>query len=89
MEAGLMPDLPTVAWREPVPVYAGGRQVGRATSGCWSTTLKKYIALASVEAAQARPGGELAMEVTVDYTRQRAPARVVELPFFRPERMRA
>lgn len=87
--AGLMPELPTVAWREPVPVYAGGRQVGRATSGCWSTTLKKYLALASVETAHARLDNQLGMEVTVDYARQQAPARVVELPFFRPERMRA
>ncbi len=87
-QAGLMPELPTVAWREPVPVYAGGRQVGRATSGCWSTTLKKYLALASVETAHSRLGTELGMEVTVDYARQQAPARVVELPFFRPERMR-
>ena len=84
-----MPELPTVAWREAVPVYAGGRQVGRATSGCWSTMLKKYVALASVEATQARVGSELAMEVTVDYVRKQAPAHVVELPFFRPARMRA
>ncbi len=89
MQAGLMPELPTAAWREAVPVYAGGRQVGRAPSGCWSTTLKKYLALASVEAAHAKLGGELGMEITVDYARQQAPARVVELPFFRPERMRA
>ena len=88
LEAGLMPDLPTVAWRDPVPVYAAGRQVGRATSGCWSTTLKKYIALASVETPYSRPGGELNMEVTVDYTRRQAPARVAPLPFFRPSRMR-
>ncbi len=88
-EAGLMPELPTVAWRDPVPVYAGGRQVGRATSGCWSTTLKKYLALASVETPCSRPGSRLEMEVTVDYARRRAPARVVELPFYRPERMRA
>lgn len=88
-EAGLMPDLPTVAWRDPVPVYSGVRQVGRATSGCWSTLLKKYIALASVETQNAKIGSTLAMEVTVDYQRQRAPARVVELPFFRPPRMRA
>ena len=89
LQAGLMPELPTVAWREPVPVYAGVRQVGRATSGCWSTTLKKYISLASVETAHSRPGTELGMEVTVDYARRQAPARVVELPFFRPQRMRA
>ena len=89
LRAGLMPELPTVAWREPVPVYAGGRQIGRATSGCWSTTLKKYLALASVEAGHARVDTELGMEVTVDYARRQAPARVVEPPFFRPERMRA
>jgi hypothetical protein len=29
------------------------------------------------------------MEVTVDFVRRRAPARVVKTPFFRPERMRA
>ncbi len=87
-EVGLMPDLPTVAWREPVPVYAGVRQVGRATSGCWSTLLKKYIVLASVEAPHAQVGKTLAMEVTVDYERKRAPAKVVDLPFFRPPRMR-
>ncbi|MEE8526710.1 MAG: aminomethyltransferase family protein [Thermoanaerobaculia bacterium] len=87
-EADLMPDLPTVAWREPVPVYAGNRQVGRATSGCWSTLLKKYVALASLEADWAKPGTTVDMEVTVDYQRQRAPAKIVELPFFRPPRMR-
>ena len=87
--AGLMPDLPTVAWREAVPVYAGARQIGRATSGCWSTLLKKYIALATVEAQHAGPGTGVEMEVTVDYCRRVAPARVVELPFFRPERLRA
>ena len=88
MEAGLLPELPTVAWRDPVPVYADGRQVGRATSGCWSTTLKKYIALASVETPYSRPGRELLMEMTVDYTRRQAPARVVKLPFYRPSRLR-
>jgi glycine cleavage system T protein (aminomethyltransferase) len=87
-EADLMPDLPTVAWRVPVPVYAGNRQVGRATSGCWSTLLKKYVVLASLEADWAKPGTTIDMEVTVDYQRRRAPASVVELPFFRPPRMR-
>lgn len=88
-EAGLMPDLPAVPWRDPVPVYAGRRQVGRATSGCWSTLLKKYVALASLETAWSKPGATVEMEVTVDYRRKQAPAKVVELPFFRPERMRA
>ena len=35
----------------PVPVFAGGRQVGRATSHGWSPILKQAIALASVRAA--------------------------------------
>ena len=87
-EVGLMPDLPTVAWREAIPVYAGGRQVGRATSGCWSTLLKKYIALATVESGWSKEGTTLGLEVTVDYTRKEAPATVVELPFFRSERLR-
>lgn len=85
--AGLMPDLPTEAWREAVPVYSGGKQVGRATSGCWSTLLKKQIALASVESAYVDL--PLAMEVTVDHQRKQVPARVAKLPFFRPDRMRA
>ena len=46
-------DLPigvsTRTWREQRPVYAGKRQIGRATSGTWSPTLKQHIALASVE----------------------------------------
>ncbi|MCP3958091.1 MAG: aminomethyl transferase family protein [bacterium] len=88
LAAGLMPDLPTVAWREAVPVYADGRQVGRATSGCWSTLLKKYIALASVQTPYSRFGTELGMEVTVDYARRQAPARVVEPVFFRSPLMR-
>lgn len=86
--AGLMPDLPTVPWRTPVPIYAGGRQVGRATSGCWSTLLKKYIVITSLETPFAKLDSMVEMEVTVDYQRRQAPAKVVSLPFFRPERMR-
>ena len=87
-EVGLMPELPTTAWREAVPVYCDGRQVGRATSGCWSTLLKKYIALASVETPYAKLGSSVRMEVTVDYSRKQAPAKVVSSSFFRPPRLR-
>ena len=88
--AGMMPDLPLATHRDPVPVYDGpGEQVGRATTRVWSALLKKYLAIATVESKYASPGMRLNMEVTVDFERRTAPARVVTMPFFRPERMRA
>lgn len=88
---GLAPKLPTTAWRTSVPLYSRGseEQVGYATSGCWSPLLKRYIALAHVEAEAAAPGTELLMEVTVEHRRRRANARVVRLPFYNPDRKRA
>lgn len=88
-EVSLPPRLPAEAWRTSVPVFGGARQVGYATSGCWSPLLKKPLALAHVESAHAAPGTELAMEVTVEHRRKRAAARVVRTPFFDPERKRA
>jgi aminomethyltransferase len=88
-EFGLPPQLPAVAWRTSVPVYANGKQVGYATSGCWSPTLKKYIALAHVQSAHAKPGAPVQMEVTVEHQRKKAMAKIVETPFFNPERKRA
>ena len=88
--AGLAPQLPNTAWRMSVPLYArGGEQVGYCTSGGWSPLLKKYIALAHVQAHSAKPGTRLEMEVTVEHRRKRADARVVKKPFFDPERKRA
>lgn len=87
--AGTMPDLPMMPCREPVPVYSGNRQVGRVTTRVWSTMLKKYIGLATVESKFAAPGTEIAMEITVDFERRKVPARIAKMPFWRPERMRA
>jgi aminomethyltransferase len=75
--------------RVPVPVYAGRKQVGRATSTAWSPILKKAIALASVDAASAEPGTGLRMEWTVEARRGSVPATVVPLPFFDPPRKRS
>lgn len=88
-DVGLPPKLPTTAWRASVPLYVGGLQVGYATSGCWSPLLKRYIALAHLEARYGEPGTPVEMEVTVEHRRRRAAATVRPLPFFNPERKRA
>jgi aminomethyltransferase len=88
-EVGLATRLPSAAWRMSVPIYAGGEQVGYATSGGWSPLLKKYIALAHLRAPWFAPGTALEMEITVEHRRKRASARVVKKPFFDPERKRS
>ncbi len=84
--AGLPPTAPATASRVHVPVYKDGRQAGRATSTTWSTTLKKLIALATVDAPHFAIGSHLEMEITVEAVRHRVPATVVKTPFFNPPR---
>jgi aminomethyltransferase len=86
---GLTPAAPAQASRVHVPVYLGGRQVGKATSTTWSPVLKKLIALASVDTAHAQIGSRLQMEITIEAVRQKVTATVVKLPFFNPERKTA
>ena len=88
-ELGLTPAAPSQTSRVHVPVYAGTRQVGKATSTTWSPVLKKLIALASVETRYAQIGSTLQMEVTIEAVRKRAAAKVVKLPFFNPARKTA
>jgi aminomethyltransferase len=83
---GLAPQVPAIASRLAVPVYRGGVQTGKATSTTWSPTLKKLIALATVESGNAALGTPLEMELTVEAVRHRVPARVVPTPFFNPPR---
>ena len=88
-ERKLPPHIPPVAWRTSAPVYAGGEQVGYATSGCWSPLLKKSLALAHITAPHFEPGTPVQLEVTVEHRRKKADAVVRKLPFFDPERKRA
>ncbi|HXE80013.1 MAG TPA: glycine cleavage T C-terminal barrel domain-containing protein, partial [Vicinamibacterales bacterium] len=84
--AGLPPQLPFVPSRVAVPVYAGSRQIGKATSTTWSPVLKRLIALATLDAPHTRPGSRVQVEVTVEAVRRRVSARVVPTPFFKPAR---
>ena len=85
---GLSPTLSAQAWRTQVPLYAGGRQIGRATSGTWSPILKKNLALGSVTPEYEAAGTRLQIEWTVEGRRGRVGATVVELPFYDPPRKR-
>jgi aminomethyltransferase len=83
---GLPTQVSTTASRVAVPVYKGGKQVGKATSTTWSPTLKQLIALATVNAPHFELNTRLDIEVTVEAVRHRVAARVVATPFFNPER---
>src|SRR5258708_38044884 len=72
---GLTPAAPAQASRVHVPVYLGGKQVGKATSTTWSPLLKKMIALSSVDTAQSQPGTKLQLETTIQAVRQRVTAK--------------
>ena len=86
---GLAPSVGATASRVAVPVYRSGRQVGRATSTTWSPTLKKMIALATIDRPHYETGTRLEFEVTVEAVRHRVAATVVRTPFFDPPRKTA
>jgi aminomethyltransferase len=88
-KVGMAPQVPSTASRVPVPVYRAGRQVGKATSTTWSPTLKRMIALASINRESATPGATLSMELTVEAARKTVSAKIVPLPFFNPPRKSA
>jgi aminomethyltransferase len=86
---GLAPAVAATASRVAVPVYGGGRQVGRATTTTWSPTLKKMIALATVERPHYAEGTKLQIEITAEAVRHKVTATVVKTPFFNPARKTA
>jgi aminomethyltransferase len=86
---GMAPQVPSMASRTAVPVYRGGRVVGKATSTTWSPTLKKMIALACVNQENSAVGTTLHIEITVEAVRHTVSAKIVPLPFFNPARKMA
>jgi aminomethyltransferase len=86
---GMPPQISSSASRVAVPVYKGGRQIGRATTTTWSPVLKKLIALATISAPYFADGTSLEFEMTVEAVRHRVPAKIVRTPFFNPGRKTA
>ena len=86
---GLPPAVSPIASRVAVPVFKQGVQVGKATSSTWSPTLKRMIALATVNRDCTKPGTRLQFEITVEAKRLLVGARVVKTPFFNPKRKTA
>ena len=88
-DAGLAPQTPATASRVSVPVFYGGKQVGKATTTSWSPLLKKMLALGSVKTECAQVGTKLQMELTVESVRHTVTATVVKMPFYNPARKTA
>ncbi len=65
--------------REHYAIFASDAQVGEVTSGTFSPTLNKPIAMGYVPPRHAAAGTELA----IDIRGSREPARVVKLPFYK------
>jgi aminomethyltransferase len=86
---GLAPVAPAAASRVAVPVFSDGTQVGRATTTAWSPSLKRLIALATVDAPHFARGTGLHFEITVEAVRHHVRARVVSTPFLKLPRKTA
>jgi aminomethyltransferase len=68
--------------REGAAVLSGGREVGRVTSGTYSPTLDRVIAMAYVDPALTAAG----TACDVDVRGKSAPAKVAPLPFYKRQK---
>ncbi len=84
----LPPQVAGPASRTAVPLYKNGRQIGQITSHTFSPILKEFIGIGTVRRQYGRPGMDVEMEFTIEYSRKRAKAKIVKTPFFNPERKR-
>lgn len=87
--ADLPPQVAGRASRLAVPIFKNGKQIGQATSSAFSPILKKFIAIGTVESPSAGLGTPVEMEITVEFARHHAPAKIVKTPFFDPARKRS
>jgi aminomethyltransferase len=78
---GLAPMISPFVDRSPVPVYKDNKQVGRATSISWGTTIKKMVGFGSLDKSLERPGHRVSVEYSVEGERGKVGATVVQLPF--------
>jgi aminomethyltransferase len=67
--------------RAPVPVYKDNKQVGRATSIAWGTTIKKMVGFGSLDKDLEKAGSRVSVEYSVEGERGKVAATVVPLPF--------
>jgi aminomethyltransferase len=86
---GLAPMISPFVDRSPVPVYREGRQIGRATSITWGTTIKKMVGFGSVDKAHEKLGTRVSVEYSVEGERGKVSATVVPLPFLDLARKRS
>jgi aminomethyltransferase len=72
---------------------SGRREIGAVTSATWSPTIKRNIALALLDASHGSMGLTVWVEIYLNseltWERRMCKARIVERPFFAPERRRA
>jgi aminomethyltransferase len=72
---------------------SGSKQVGSVSSATWSPTCKRNLALAMVDAPYMTTGSSVWVEIYLNrelvWERRMARARVVERPFYAPQRRRA
>jgi len=74
--------------RSQVPVYKDNKQVGRATSITWGTTIKKMVGFGSLDKTLEKVGSRVSVEYTVEGERGKVAATVVPLPFLDLQRKR-
>lgn len=88
VQRDMPPQLPAGASRDSYPIFSSGAQVGRVSSSTWSPTLKRYLALGTIQPELAREGTVVEVEHTILFERHRVKASIVKRPFFDPERKR-